>query len=231
MRFSILVKRENTVKNPMVNLNEERAKDITAMQNPQNVRNEFKTLTMEECQEQCKADRLPFDACFLNITSDLNVSTSIRTLHLMGCEDIYVLGKKKLDRRALVGAEFYQEIKYMGGLNLDTLEIEDEVFMELIAKNPDYFPIFVETGGENMKNVDWKARLQKSEGQHYRPLLIFGNENRGIGDNIFALRDNLPRSMVVSIPMKGVLRSLNVSGSVAMIAWDLVSNLFEQEMV
>ena len=68
------------MKNPMVNLNEERQKDIAAMQNPENVRSEFKGLTLEQCQEKCASDRLPFDACFLNITSDLNVSASILTV-------------------------------------------------------------------------------------------------------------------------------------------------------
>lgn len=215
---------------PMVNLNEERQKDITEMQNPQNVRAEFKGLTLEECQEKCFEDRLPFDACFLNITSDLNVSASIRTLHLMGVDNIFILGKKKLDRRALVGAEFYTKIDYLGGLNLDTLEIEDTVFLELLSKNDDYFPIFIEMGGENLKDVDWKQRLKNSEGKSYRPLLIFGNEHRGIGENILKIKDSLTRSMVVSIPMKGVLRSLNVSASVAMVTWDLVSEMYEVEL-
>lgn len=218
---------------PMVNLNVERQNDISAMQNPQNVRAEFKGLTLEDCQEKCAEDRLPFDACFLNITSDLNVSASIRTLHLMGVDKIFIIGKKKLDRRALVGAEFYTNIEYMGGLNLDTLEVEDSVFLEMIAKNEDYFPIFVEMGGENLKDIDWKNRLKKDNQlnymnkdiQSYRPLLIFGNEHRGIGDNILALKNNLVRSMVVSIPMKGVLRSLNVSASVAMVTWDLVKEI------
>lgn len=219
---------------PMVNLNEERQKDIAAMQNPQNVRENFKGMTLEECQEQCFADRLPFDACFLNITSDLNVSASIRTLHLLGVEKIFILGKKKLDRRALVGAEFYTDLEYMGGLNLDTLEIENEVFLEMLSKNEDYFPIFVEMGGENLKDIDWKKSLAKihseNEYQSYRPLLIFGNEHRGIGDNILALKDKLPRSMVVSIPMKGVLRSLNVSASVAIVTWDMVSQMYDVQL-
>lgn len=215
---------------PMVNLNVERQNDILAMQNAQNVRSEFKDLTLEQCQEYCRQDRLPFDSCFLNITSDLNVSTSIRTLHLMGVDKIFVLGKRKLDRRALVGAEFYTDIEYMGGLNLDTLEIENEVFLDMLSKNEDYFPVFVEMGGENLKDIDWKARLTKADGKQYRPLLIFGNEHRGIGENIFALRENMPNSMVVSIPMKGVLRSLNVSASVAMVTFDMVSQLFEDNM-
>lgn len=217
---------------PMVNLNVERQNDINAMQNPQNVREQFKGLTLEDCQDKCKEDRLPFDACFLNITSDLNVSASIRTLHLLGVDKIYILGKKKLDRRALVGAEFYTDIEYMGGLNLDNLEIENEVFMDMMSRNTDYFPIFVEMGGENLKNINWKECLAKpindnNEYQSYRPLLIFGNEHRGIGDNIFALKEQLPRSIVVSIPMKGVLRSLNVSATVAMVTWDMVSEMFE----
>ena len=206
------------MKNPMVNLNEERQKDIAAMQNPENVRSEFKGLTLEQCQEKCANDRLPFDACFLNITSDLNVSASIRTLHLMGVEKIFILGKKKLDRRALVGAEFYTDIEYMGGLNLDTLEIENEVFLDMLARH-DYYPIFVEMGGENLKDVNWKERIKEK-----RPLLIFGNEHRGIGDNILNLKPK--DSVVVSIPMKGVLRSLNVSASVAMVAWDMVSEMY-----
>lgn len=214
----------------MVNLNEERQKDITAMQNPQNVRSQFKDLTLEQCQEQCRQDRLPFDACFLNITSDLNVSTSIRTLHLLGVEKVFVLGKRKLDRRALVGAEFYTDIEYMGGLNLETLEIEENVFMELLNRRKDYYPVFVEMGGENLKDIDWKNRLTKEDGTCYRPLLIFGNEHRGIGENIFALRNQIENSMIVSIPMKGVLRSLNVSASVAMVTWDMVSQLYESEM-
>lgn len=223
---------------PMVNLNVERANDIAAMQNPENVRAEFKGMTLEDCQEKCKEDRLPFDACFLNITSDLNVSASIRSLHLMGVDKIYILGKKKLDRRALVGAEFYTDIEYMGGLNMDTLEVENHVFLDMLSENKDYFPIFVEMGGENLKDIDWKNRLKKEvqekmseeENSSYRPLLIFGNEHRGIGDNILALKETLPRSMVVSIPMKGVLRSLNVSASVAMVTWDMVSGLYEVEL-
>lgn len=214
----------------MANLNVERQNDILAMQNPQNVRNEFKDLTLAQCQEHCRQDRLPFDACFLNITSDLNVSTSIRTLHLMGVDKIFVLGKRKLDCRALVGAEFYTDIEYMGGLNMDTLEIEKEVFLDMLSKNEDYFPVFVEMGGENLKDIDWKNRLTKPNGKQYRPLLIFGNEHRGIGENIFALRENIPNSMVVSIPMKGVLRSLNVSASVAMVTFDMVSQLYEDKM-
>ena len=210
----------------MVNLNHERQKDIADMQNPGNVRSEFKDMTIQSCQEKCKDDRLPFDACFLNITSDLNVSASIRTLHLMGVSKIFILGKKKLDRRALVGAEYYTDIEYCGGLNLDSLEIEGEVFLEMISTNDNYFPIFVEMGGENLQGIDWKNRLSKKDGSLYRPLLIFGNESRGIGNNILALKNSLNRSMVISIPMKGVLRSLNVSASVAMVTWDIVSQLY-----
>lgn len=217
------------MKNPMVNLAEERQKDISNMQNIQNVRNEYKNMSVEECKQKCFEDRFEFDACFLNITSDLNVSTSIRTLHLLGAKKIFVMGKKKLDRRALVGAEFYQDIQYLGGLDMKTLEIDDSVFLELINRDENYFPIYVEMGGENLNDIIWKNLLKKSEGKYYKPLLIFGNEGRGIGENIFKLRDKLKRSAVVSIPMRGVLRSLNVSASVAMVTWDMVEEMYSFE--
>jgi hypothetical protein len=213
-------------KNSMVNINEERNKDIEAMKNPKNVREEFKDLSLMDCQTKCKEDRLPFDACFLNITSDLNVSASIRSLHLLGVEKVFVLGKKKLDRRALVGAEFYTDIEYMGGLNLDTLEIDNSVFLDMISRNENYYPIFVEMGGESLNEINWKNLLSKEDGTLYRPLLIFGNEHRGIGNNILNIGKTMKKSIIVSIPMKGVLRSLNVSASVAMVTWDMVNELY-----
>jgi tRNA G18 (ribose-2'-O)-methylase SpoU len=213
-------------KNSMVNINEERNKDIEAMKNPKNVREEFKDLSLMDCQTKCKEDRLPFDACFLNITSDLNVSASIRSLHLLGVEKVFVLGKKKLDRRALVGAEFYTYIEYMGGLNLDTLEIDNSVFLDMISRNENYYPIFVEMGGESLNEINWKNLLSKEDGTLYRPLLIFGNEHRGIGNNILNIGKTMKKSIIVSIPMKGVLRSLNVSASVAMVTWDMVNELY-----
>ncbi len=214
----------------MVNLTHEREKDLTAMADPRNVREEFKKLSLESCHDYCKNDRLPFDACLLNITSDLNVSASIRTLHLLGVDKIYIIGKNKLDRRALVGAEFYTNIEKMGGLNLDDLTIDESVFLTMVQRRDDYYPIFVEMGGENLIHIDWKLRLANPNGGIYRPLLIFGNEHRGIGDNILSTREKMPHSLLVSIPMRGVLRSLNVSAAVSMITWSITSNLFADSM-
>lgn len=217
-------------KNAMVDFKVERQKDMELMNNPANVRAMFKEMTLDESREYCVRDRFPVDACFLNITSDLNVSAGIRSLHLMGIDRIFVLGKRKLDRRALVGAEFYSDIVRLDGLNVDDLTISEDVFLEMVNSNADYFPVFVEQGGENMLGVDWSSRFKKPEGGAYRPLLIFGNEARGIGDNILSLRDSLPRSLTVTLPMRGVLRSLNVSASVAMVAWDVVSKMYASEL-
>lgn len=208
--------------NPIANFKIERAKDKAAMENPLNVQDAFKSLSLEECKNHCATDRLPFDACFLNITSDLNVSTSIRTLHLLGVDTVFIVGKHKLDRRALVGAEHYTHIEKCGELDPITLEINPNIFQELLKKH-NYCPIFVETGGESLENINWNTTLNKPEGK-LRPLLIFGNEGRGISQNILNLIPSIPNSLIVSIPMKGVLRSLNVSASVAIVTWDLVSN-------
>jgi tRNA G18 (ribose-2'-O)-methylase SpoU len=218
------------MKKAMININEERKKDIQAMNDPRNVRQEFKGFSLEECQSYCQKDRLPFDACFLNLTSDLNVSASIRTLHLLGVDTIYILGKKKLDRRALVGAEFYSNLKFLGGLQYDDFSIDENVFLNMLSIHEDYFPIFVEMGGLNLTSIDWKNILQKDAKTLYRPFLIYGNENRGIGENILKLCEKLPRSIIVSIPMLGVLRSLNVSVSVAISSWDLIKNIYTEKI-
>lgn len=218
------------MKNPMININEERKNDIQAMNDPRNVRSEFKCFSLEQCQEYCRKDRLPFDACLLNLTSDLNVSASIRTLHLLGADTIYIIGKKKLDRRALVGAEYYSNLQFLGGLQLDDFSIDEDVFLQMLSLNQDYFPIFIEMGGINITSIDWKNIIQKNHTSFYRPLLIYGNENRGIGENILYLRHKIPRSVIASIPMLGVLRSLNVSASVAISTWDLIKNLYSDKL-
>ncbi len=207
----------------MVNFAIERAKDKEAQDNPKNVRNAFKEYTLQECVEHCKSDRLPFDACLLNVTSDLNVSASVRTLHLMGAGTIYIVGKRKLDRRAMVGAEFYQNTEYLDGLDFQTLHIDPQVIHSLSTSKENYLPVFVEMGGTPLQSVDWKSSLQEGA---LRPLLIFGNEHRGIGPEILKLQEVLPRSLCVSIPMFGVLRSLNVSASVAAVTWDLISKAY-----
>jgi tRNA G18 (ribose-2'-O)-methylase SpoU len=209
-----------------VNFSNEIRKDAEAMLDKHNVLPQFKGMTVEERQEYSKADRLPYDVCLLNLTGDLNTGTIIRSAYLLGASRVWIVGRRKIDQRSTVGVENYIDIAKVGGLCEDDLTIDENVFMDVINSNPHYMPVFCETGGVTLGNFDWCSSLMNSENnEYYRPLLIFGNENRGIGDNILNLRDHLERSMTVAIPQKGVLRSFNVSSAASIMCWDLVSKM------
>lgn len=216
---------------PMVNFADEIRKDAEAMLDKHNVLPQFKALSVEERQAITEADRLPYDVCLLNLTGDLNVGTIIRSAHLLGASRVWVVGRRKVDQRSTVGAENYIDMVKVGGLREDDLTIDEDVFLDVINSNPRYMPVFCETGGEMLGAFNWRSALTPamraldSSDDMYRPLLIFGNENRGIGDNILGLRDQLQRSMTVAIPMRGVMRSFNVSTAAGIMMWDLVSGM------
>jgi len=217
-------------KNPMVNYAEEIKKDSETMLDKHNVLPMYKEMTVEERQAISTADRLPYDVCLLNLTGDLNVSTIIRSAHLLGAEKVWVVGRRKVDARGLVGAENYISVDKVGGLKDDGLTIDEETFLTVISSDENYMPVFVETGGETLGSFSWENILNTNpknpeNSRYYRPLLILGNEGRGIGDNILDLRDKLERSITVGIPQRGVMRSLNVASAGAIIMWDLISNM------
>jgi tRNA(Leu) C34 or U34 (ribose-2'-O)-methylase TrmL len=103
--------------------------------------------------------------------------------------------------------------------------------MDVINSNPRYMPVFCETGGVTLGDFDWRQTLMvcpqnpDSENDTFRPLLIFGNENRGIGENILNLRGRMERSMTVAIPQKGVLRSFNVSTAAGIMMYSLCQGM------
>ena len=204
-----------------VNFKEEIRKDSELMLDKHNVRDEFKGMTVEKRKEYCDNEVRNFDVMLLNVTGDLNTSTIIRTCHALGVRKVIIAGKNRFDNRGLVGVENYTNIERHPCLS-DDLIIDETVVME-IFKSDNYFPIFVETGGEILNHFRWEDRIPNiHEGKI--PLLIFGNEGRGIGDNILALRDKID-SLTVGIPMKGIVRSFNVSNAASIVIYDMVSKL------
>lgn len=185
-----------------------------------NVRPDLKGKTLEELKDISKKDRSNFEVMLLNITGDLNFGMIIRTSHLLGAKKVIVLGRRRLDKRATVGAENYQKVERHDGLNED-LTINKEEFFKLIEKKKTYFPVFVEIGGENLKEVKWKNKIPKKS----TPIFIFGNENRGISDEIMNEAKKRNMGIVISIPQKGVLKSLNVATAASMILWDYVKEM------
>jgi len=186
-----------------------------------NVRDEFKHLSHEEHLELHDDSRLPYAIACINLTGDLNVGSIIRSAAMLGCETVFIYGKKKFDKRGLVGAHNYQKIEYI------TIDLPDElgdfppdINYEILIQTLDgmgYTPFGLETGGARIDQMDFREIVS--------PCIVVGNENMGLPDY---LRTRLP---LVSIPQSGIMRSLNVGVAAAIAMAEIQSQYLPAESI
>ncbi len=185
-----------------------------------NVREEIKNNSLEDLQKIADSDRLNYEIMLLNITGDINSGMMIRLGHLLGAKNIIIIGRRKIDERTTVGAEHYQKVEKHEALNPD-LTINKDEFFKIFDQDKSRFPVFVEIGGENLKTLNWKEKIPSDK----TPVFIFGNENRGISEEILQEAKKRNLGFCVSIPQKGVLKSFNVATAASILLWDYVKGM------
>lgn len=206
-----------------VNYKEIRKSDLTAANSCWNVHDHLKEKTLTDLQAVSKLDRLPWHTMALNLTGDLNVGTIIRTSHCLGASSVIIVGRTKLDRRSLVGAENYITVERYRTVDekfqLDVGEIAS------ILETKKLTPIFCESGGVPLPKASWKLRVEAINLRGYQPCLVMGNETGGVPRELLDLSNILANSFVVSIPQRGVIRSLNVAVAHSIIAGNLCTTM------
>lgn len=179
-----------------------------------NVKDEFKGESLAFLKAVCILDQLPFSVCAVNLTGNLNVGVIIRNASIFGAERAFVIGRRKYDKRTTVGAENYIEVIRVDGMNDDESVDSDAVYNTIIQHG--YTPIFIETGGESIFHADF-GELMKS-----RPCFVFGSEESGLPEDL------IKRGRVLSIPQRGVLRSLNVSTAAGIVLYEVNKSMLSQ---
>jgi tRNA G18 (ribose-2'-O)-methylase SpoU len=197
------------------NLKEYREQELIKNNDERNVHNHLKKLTVPELQEVSSQDRLPWHVCLLNVTGDLNIGTMIRTAHCLGAASVTIFGRRKYDKRGLVGSSNYIDMDLIDGMKND-IELDYDKFHNMMYTKK-FSPIFVEQGGIPLPEFDWK----QSHNTDYETCIVMGNETNGIPNNI--LDGGFGKT--VSIPQKGVIRSMNVSSAMAIVASHMCINL------
>ena len=193
--------------------------DIATSLSHHNVLPEYKDISVAERKAVCDSDRLPYAVAILNVTGELNTGTIIRNALLMGAREVLVIGRRKIDKRGTVGAENY--------INVDRIEaMIDEVTIDCdkvrkIFTDRNYWPVYVEQGGTEIPNFDWHKLHDHATASGMTPILVFGNENRGVPD---VLLDSLFGD-IVSVRQRGVLRSYNVGVTSGMVMMDMLTNM------
>lgn len=187
-----------------------------------NVHDHLKTKTVPELKAITQAQLNPFWVMCLNVIGDLNIGTVIRSSHLFGAEKVIVFGRRRIDNRGLVGAANYTDVEKVYGLKDDgSNDVDPSKFLDFCLENS-VIPVFVEQGGDNVFEFDWKELWDFCVKFKMKPMLVLGTENSGIPQEILDL--NIIRS-VVSIPQTGVIRSHNVSMAFATVASQMIGKL------
>lgn len=195
-----------------INLAEHRDAALAANHSPHNVHDHLQHLAVADLQAVSRADRLPWHSCFINVTGDLNVGTMIRTSHCLGAASVTIFGRRRFDRRGLVGSANYIQVDQVEGM-LDDVTVDRHAFYKLVHLRR-WIPVFVETGGYPLSEINWHRVKEDTVPLGYEICLVMGNETGGIPQDI--LQDRF--GFVVSIPQRGVIRSMNVSTAHAVVA-------------
>jgi len=164
-----------------------------------NVRDDVKHVSTEDLRALSEQDRFPFAVMTLNVLGDMNVSTVIRSAHLMGAERVTVFGRRKIDNRGLVGTGNYQQVDRVWGVSED-LTLQAHTFTSYCEQHHDAMSV------------------------HKKIMLVMGTEREGIPDHIIQAGINLGGTLV-SIPQRGVIRSHNLSMAFAIVAGCMVKDL------
>lgn len=169
-----------------------------------NVHTPLQGLPVEKVKQFSEKTALPLTLMLFNLHGDMNVGMSIRSAVIYGCSDVYVVGKKRYDRRPEVGAKNY--IKFH---RFPTITPSFFVEHKLV-------PIFVEQGGTALEDFSFKPYLPNKLVEGWKVCLIVGSESFGIPMADF--KDL--QAPIISISQYGVLRSLNVSVATGIVLYE-----------
>lgn len=189
-------------------MNDSEAWDTSRMAEPTllkyNVHTPLQGLPVEKVKRISEMTALPLTLMMFNLNGDMNIGMSIRSAVIYGCSDVYIVGKKRYDRRPEVGAKNYIS------------------FHRLPTITPSFFlenklvPIFVEQGGTPLEDFSFKPYLPNKLMEGWKVCLVVGSESYGLPMQDFKELG----APVVTISQYGVLRSLNVSVATGIVLYE-----------
>jgi tRNA G18 (ribose-2'-O)-methylase SpoU len=169
-----------------------------------NVHTPLQALPVEKLKKIAASSALPVGLMLFNLNGDMNIGMSIRTAVILGCSDVYVIGRKKYDRRPEVGARNYIS------LHRHT-SIEPSFFQENRL-----LPIFVEQGGDPLESFSFKPYLPGKIAEGWKVVLVVGSESHGLPKSLLQALE----APVISISQYGVMRSLNVAIAASIVLYE-----------
>ncbi len=159
-----------------------------------NVIDKYKQWTDAEVQADLQSRRTQMVSIFLNLDHNINIASAIRANNAFLGKEVYIVGRRKWDRRGAVGSHRYEHV-----FHADTF---DEVLDLLHSTGYTVYAI------DNVKEYEPKNIL-------YSPIqekaaFLYGNEGDGLPEDVARKCDKM-----LYIQQFGSVRSLNVSQAAA----------------
>jgi tRNA G18 (ribose-2'-O)-methylase SpoU len=170
-----------------------------------NVHTHFQTKTPDQLREIATKLALPVHLMLFNLDGNMNIAMSIRTAAVLGCSDVWVVGRRKYDARPEVGARNYIRVH-----KIDSLGDDPAAFFT--AHN--ITPVLVEQGGTALEEMNFKPLVRSAP-----VCFVMGSESHGLSREFLTAMITAPR---VSISQYGLVRSLNVSIAASIVMYEYV---------
>ena len=163
-------------------------------QKPYNVHDYLRNLSVEEINSFLDKDRSPMVSVCLNLTNDFNKASIIRAANAFLGSEVYMIGKRRYDKRGAVGTYHYEHIKHCAEFGPVAEHLRQNGYTLVAVDNiPEFNP-------QNVYDAEIPEKV----------AFIYGEEGSGIPADIIKECD-----MMLYIPQYGSVRSLNVSQAAA----------------
>jgi tRNA G18 (ribose-2'-O)-methylase SpoU len=133
-----------------------------------------------------------------NFAYDFNIATVVRNANAFVAKCLWIVGRKKFDRRGTCGTHKYEHIH-----NAESID-------EVLAHYPKHNVVAID-------NVESASPINDYR-WHQRSIVIFGQEQIGVSNNSLARAAD-----IVYIPQMGSTRSLNVGTASGIAMYDYMT--------
>ncbi len=173
-----------------------------------NVANDYQHLNAEEHSELYKSVADQSALACINLSGDLNIGMMIRSASLFGIGQVYIIGRRKYDRRSSVGTHCHiptERVYSMQGVNSE--EVDVSTLTTILTELQKTFKlVFIEQLPHAYNYTE--ISIRKADGRlPPNTLFVFGSEASGLPQELH----NMPNADYCIIHQRGIGRSLNVA--------------------
>lgn len=159
-----------------------------------NVQDRFFNMTTEQIKEALEVGRSKMVNVCMNLTSDFNKSSVVRANNAFLGKEVWIVGKRRFDRRGTVGTHHYETLKHVQTLEECIAELHEAGYTVYAVDNtPEINPMAV-----------YDVELPELS------AFVYGEEQAGLSAESVALCD-----AAIFLPQYGSVRSLNVAQAAA----------------